>query len=62
MRTAKAWVAAVGSIVTALGAALSDDAFSASDTQQVILTVALAVGTLVSVYAVPNRPAPVING
>ncbi len=60
MRTAKAWVAAVGSIVTALGAALSDDVLSANDTQQVILTVALAVGTLVATYAVPNKPS--ING
>ncbi len=56
MRTAKAWVAFAGSLVTALTAALSDDVFSASDTQQVVLTGVAALFTLVATYQIPNKP------
>jgi uncharacterized membrane protein YhaH (DUF805 family) len=55
MRTAKAWVAAVGAVVTALTAALSDDVFNVDDTVQVIVTMVPIVATLVSTYAVPNK-------
>jgi low affinity Fe/Cu permease len=56
VRTAKAWVAFVGAIVTALTTALSDDYFSASDTQQVVLGTIVAMFTLAATYQVPNRP------
>lgn len=56
MRTAKAWVGFAGSVITALTTALSDDYFSASDTQQVVLGTVTALFTLVAVYQVPNRP------
>ena len=57
MRTAKAWVAFVGTIATALGVALSDDVFNATDTQQIILAGVTAVSTLYAVYRVPNHDA-----
>lgn len=58
MFMAKAWVAFFGSIVTALTAALSDDVFNATDTQQVILTMVPAFATLWAAYNAPYRPAP----
>ena len=61
MRTAKAWVAATGALVTALTAALSDNVFNINDTVQVIVTMVPIVATLVTTYAVPNRPTPVVN-
>lgn len=59
MRTAKAWVAAVGALVTAVTAALSDDIFNVNDTVQVIVTMVPIVATLVTTYAVPNRTSVV---
>lgn len=56
MRTAKAWVAFAGSMVTAMTAALSDDVFNASDVQQVLLVGVTALFTLAAVYQVPNKP------
>ncbi len=56
MRTAKAWVAFAGSLVTALTAALSDDVFNASDTQQVVLTGVTALFTLAATYYAPYKP------
>lgn len=55
MRTAKAWVAATGALVTALTAALSDDVFNVDDTVQVVVTMVPVIATLVATYAVPNR-------
>ncbi len=60
MHTAKAWVAFVGTVVTALTAALSDDVFNINDTTQVIVTLVPAFATLWSTYQVPNRPTPTI--
>ncbi len=57
MRTAKAWVAFAGSLLTAVTAAMSDDVFSATDTQQVILTGVTALFTLAAVYQIPNKPS-----
>ncbi len=57
MTTAKAWVAFVGSIVTALTSALSDDVFNVSDTQQVVLTAVPALFTLYATYQVRNQPS-----
>jgi predicted amino acid-binding ACT domain protein len=56
MRTAKAWIAFAGSLMTALTAALSDDYFNATDVQQVVLTGVTALFTLVATYQVPNKP------
>lgn len=56
MRTAKAWVAAIGALTTALTSALSDDVFDINDTTQVVVTMVPIVATLIATYAVPNRP------
>lgn len=58
MRTAKAWVGFVGTIVTALTAALSDDVFNINDTTQVIVTLVPAFATLYGVYQTRNRATP----
>lgn len=55
MRTAKAWVAAVGLVMTSLTAALSDDVFDLNDTSQVLSTVLVAAASVWGVYRVPNR-------
>lgn len=55
MYMAKAWVAMLGSILTGVTAALSDDAFNISDGTQVAMTAATAIITLVATYAVRNR-------
>ena len=51
---AKAWVAFVMAIVTALTAALSDDVFDVNDTTQVVATIIMSVATLVAVYKTRN--------
>jgi hypothetical protein len=56
VRTAKAWVAACGALVTAVTAALSDDVFNINDTVQVIVTMVPIIATLITTYAVPNKP------
>jgi hypothetical protein len=60
VRTAKAWVAATGALVTALTAALSDDIFNVDDTVQVIVTMVPVIATLVTTYAVPNKGHSVV--
>jgi hypothetical protein len=55
MRTAKAWVAATGAVVTALTAALSDDVFDVNDTVQIGITLVPIVATLWATYKVRNR-------
>lgn len=55
MKTAKAWVAFVGSMTTALGVALSDDVLNAGDAQQIAVAAVAALATLYAVYKVPNR-------
>lgn len=52
---AKAWVAAVGTLITALSAALSDDVFDINDTTQVVVTLVSAAASVYAVYKVPNR-------
>lgn len=56
MTAAKAWVAALGTVVTALSAAFADDVFNGNDAAAVVSTVVLAVVSVVSVYRVPNQP------
>lgn len=54
--TAKAWVALVGAIVTAL---LGLDVIPVVGTAHTVLTIASAILTAVVTYAVPNRPTVV---
>jgi hypothetical protein len=54
MTAAKAWVAALGTIVTALSAAFADDVFNGNDAAAVVSTVVLAIVSVVGVYRVPN--------
>lgn len=55
MRTAKAWVAAVSSVVTALSAAFADDILSNSEVGGLVSTVVLAALGVYAVYKIPNR-------
>jgi hypothetical protein len=60
MRTAKAWVAFAGTVVTALTAALSDDVFNIGDTTQIIVTLVPAFATLYATYQTPNAGTRVL--
>lgn len=60
MRTAKAVVAAVGTVVTVLTAALADDVFSASETAEFVSTLVTGAVTVFLVWRVPN--VPTVNG
>jgi hypothetical protein len=53
---AKAWVAGLFMILTALVAALSDDVVDMNDTQQVIASIVAAVAGIYAVYQTRNRP------
>lgn len=57
MRTAKAWVAAVSSVATALTAAFADNVFDGNDVASVASTVVVAALGVWAVYRVPNRGA-----
>lgn len=59
MRTAKAWVAFSGSIVTALGAAFADDVFDAGDGANVASVIVLSAATLYAVYKSGGRKGSV---
>lgn len=61
MERAKAIVAAVGLVVTALTAALSDDVFNVSDAGQVTFTVVTAAVSVYAVWKIPNRPASTLS-
>lgn len=54
--TAKAWIALVGAIVTAL---LGLDVIPVEGNWHIGLTIASAILTAIITYAVPNRPATV---
>lgn len=56
MTTAKMWVAAAGTLVTALTAALSDDVFDINDGTQIGVTVVTILGTMFAVWKVSNGP------
>lgn len=55
MTAAKAWVAGVGAVCTALTAALSDNVFDVNDTTQVVATVIMTAATIVAVYKTRNK-------
>lgn len=57
MTIAKAIVAAIGAIATAVGTALADDVFGGDDTTTVIAAVVTAALTVYGVWRTPNRPA-----
>lgn len=59
MTAAKAWVAGLFMILTALVAALGDDVVDMNDTQQVIASIIAAFAGIVAVYQTRNR-APVL--
>jgi hypothetical protein len=56
MTAAKAWVTAVGLVVTALSAAFADNVFDGNDAAAVASTVVLGIASVVAVYRVPNKP------
>lgn len=60
MRTAKAWVAGIGAVTTALGAAFADDVLDTGDVSNVVSVVIFTVATLVAVYK--TRNAGTVNG
>lgn len=55
MRTAKAWVSAVGTVVTALSAAFADDVLSNNETAGLVSTAVLAALSVYAVYKTPNK-------
>jgi hypothetical protein len=55
MTAAKAWVAALGMVVTSLSAAFADDVFNGSDAAAVVSTVVLAIVSVIAVYQVENK-------
>ncbi len=55
MYMAKAWVAFLGTVVTAMTAALGDDVLDLTDVQQVLVAAIPALVTLFSVYQIENR-------
>lgn len=55
MTTAKAWVAAVGTVVTSLSAAFADNVFDGNDAAAVVSTVVLGIFSVFAVYRVPNK-------
>jgi hypothetical protein len=56
MKAAKALVAAIGTVLTVLVAALADDLVDASETATIISTVVVAALTVYGVWRVPNTP------
>lgn len=59
MNAAKAWVAAVGMVVTALASILADSLITSAEwgtLAQVIVTAAFSVATVYGVWRVPNDP------
>lgn len=57
MYAAKAVVAAVGTVVTALSAAFADNVLDNSEIGGIISTVVVGILTVVAVYRVPNQDA-----
>lgn len=62
MKAAKAIVAAVGTVVTALTAALADEVLSLDEVGQLVAVVIAAAATIWGVWRVPNRPMELKQG
>jgi hypothetical protein len=56
-KVAKAVVAAVGTVATALTGALADDVLNLDEGASLASVLVLAVGTVYAVWRVPNAPA-----
>ncbi len=56
MRYAKAIVAAVGALATALTGALADNVLSVDETGTLVAALVAGAATVYAVYATPNRP------
>jgi hypothetical protein len=56
MTRTKAWIAAIGSVVTAIGSALADNVFDSNDVATILTATVSAALTWYAVYKVPNRP------
>lgn len=54
MKSAKMWVAAVGTVVTALSVALADDVWDINDATQIGITAVTVIGTMYAVWKAPN--------
>jgi hypothetical protein len=54
MRAAKAWVAAIGTVVMALSAVLADDLISTNEIGTLAIVGVEAALTIIAVYQVPN--------
>jgi hypothetical protein len=54
MRAAKAWVAAIGTVVMALSAVLADDLINANEIGTLVTVGIEAALTILAVYRVPN--------
>lgn len=57
MIVAKAFVAAIGAIVTALTVALADEVLDLSEVGQLVAVAVTGAATVYGVWKVPNRPA-----
>jgi hypothetical protein len=55
---AKATVAAIGTVITALAAAFADDVLSHNEVAGLVSTVVLGAISVYSVWKVPNREVP----
>jgi hypothetical protein len=62
MKNAKAIVTAVGTVVTALSAALADDVLNQSEIGGLVVAAMAAAATIYAVWRVPNRPADSPSG
>lgn len=56
MKIAKALVAAIGGLCTALAPVLADNVIGAGEWPGVVSAVVLAAGTVAAVWRVPNKP------
>lgn len=57
LKSTKAIVSAIGTVVTALSAALADDVLNQSEIGGLVVTIIAAGATIYAVWRVPNRPA-----
>lgn len=62
MKVAKAVASAVGTIATALTAALADDILNTDETGTLVSTIVVAALTVYSVWRVPNRGSASATG
>lgn len=54
MRAAKAWIAAIGMVITSLTAILADNVFDANEVGTLVTVAIEAILLVIAVYKVPN--------